>query len=136
MHISGCFANPVLDINDLNAGNVPLQLVHFISEGLEERDQVLAHTDMEPLGHATHTGLSVSSPSEFVSWLIETGEISKPDEGVNLGQALLENGIIHHGESRFMVFQSFSCAVSPMSVHIVNTASYCHCLLILRTSSQ
>ncbi|XP_056279866.1 phosphatidylinositol 3,4,5-trisphosphate-dependent Rac exchanger 1 protein isoform X1 [Pseudoliparis swirei] len=34
--------------------------------------------------------------NEFVSWLIENGEISKPDEGVNLGQALLENGIIHH----------------------------------------
>lgn len=36
--------------------------------------------------------------SEFVSWLTEIGEISKPEEGVNLGQALLENGIIHHGE--------------------------------------
>ncbi|KAG7283500.1 hypothetical protein CRUP_035293 [Coryphaenoides rupestris] len=34
--------------------------------------------------------------NEFVSWLLESGEISKPDEGVNLGQALLENGIIHH----------------------------------------
>uniref|UniRef100_A0A665VBP2 Phosphatidylinositol-3,4,5-trisphosphate-dependent Rac exchange factor 1 n=1 Tax=Echeneis naucrates TaxID=173247 RepID=A0A665VBP2_ECHNA len=34
--------------------------------------------------------------NEFVSWLIESGEISKPEEGVNLGQALLENGIIHH----------------------------------------
>uniref|UniRef100_A0A8C5E6E7 Phosphatidylinositol 3,4,5-trisphosphate-dependent Rac exchanger 1 protein n=1 Tax=Gouania willdenowi TaxID=441366 RepID=A0A8C5E6E7_GOUWI len=34
--------------------------------------------------------------NEFVSWLIESGEITKPDEGVNLGQALLENGIIHH----------------------------------------
>ncbi|XP_077568493.1 phosphatidylinositol 3,4,5-trisphosphate-dependent Rac exchanger 1 protein isoform X2 [Stigmatopora nigra] len=34
--------------------------------------------------------------NEFVSWLIENAEISKPDEGVNLGQALLENGIIHH----------------------------------------
>ncbi|KAG9460765.1 hypothetical protein GDO78_019685, partial [Eleutherodactylus coqui] len=34
--------------------------------------------------------------SEFVSWLMENGEISKPEEGVNLGQALLENGIIHH----------------------------------------
>ncbi|XP_029290903.1 phosphatidylinositol 3,4,5-trisphosphate-dependent Rac exchanger 1 protein [Cottoperca gobio] len=34
--------------------------------------------------------------NEFVSWLIESGEISKSDEGVNLGQALLENGIIHH----------------------------------------
>lgn len=38
--------------------------------------------------------------SEFVSWLIESGEISNPDEGVNLGQALLENGIIHHGETK------------------------------------
>ncbi|KAJ3586876.1 hypothetical protein NHX12_013268 [Muraenolepis orangiensis] len=34
--------------------------------------------------------------NEFVSWLMDSGEISKPDEGVNLGQALLENGIIHH----------------------------------------
>ncbi|KPP79998.1 phosphatidylinositol 3,4,5-trisphosphate-dependent Rac exchanger 1 protein-like, partial [Scleropages formosus] len=34
--------------------------------------------------------------NEFVSWLIENGEISKPEEGVNLGQALLENGLIHH----------------------------------------
>uniref|UniRef100_A0A8C8FHX4 Phosphatidylinositol-3,4,5-trisphosphate-dependent Rac exchange factor 1 n=1 Tax=Oncorhynchus tshawytscha TaxID=74940 RepID=A0A8C8FHX4_ONCTS len=34
--------------------------------------------------------------NEFVSWLTESGEISTPDEGVNLGQALLENGIIHH----------------------------------------
>ncbi|XP_068064220.1 phosphatidylinositol 3,4,5-trisphosphate-dependent Rac exchanger 1 protein isoform X2 [Anomalospiza imberbis] len=34
--------------------------------------------------------------NEFVSWLSEIGEISKPEEGVNLGQALLENGIIHH----------------------------------------
>uniref|UniRef100_A0A672IZW8 Phosphatidylinositol 3,4,5-trisphosphate-dependent Rac exchanger 1 protein n=1 Tax=Salarias fasciatus TaxID=181472 RepID=A0A672IZW8_SALFA len=34
--------------------------------------------------------------NEFVSWLIDSGEISKADEGVNLGQALLENGIIHH----------------------------------------
>ncbi|XP_053309033.1 phosphatidylinositol 3,4,5-trisphosphate-dependent Rac exchanger 1 protein [Spea bombifrons] len=34
--------------------------------------------------------------NEFVSWLMENGEISKAEEGVNLGQALLENGIIHH----------------------------------------
>ncbi|XP_054994912.1 phosphatidylinositol 3,4,5-trisphosphate-dependent Rac exchanger 1 protein [Sorex araneus] len=34
--------------------------------------------------------------NEFVSWLLEIGEISKTEEGVNLGQALLENGIIHH----------------------------------------
>lgn len=45
-------------------------------------------------------------PSEFVSWLIESGEISKPDEGVNLGQALLENGIIHHGERKGKSFTS------------------------------
>ncbi|XP_073439958.1 phosphatidylinositol 3,4,5-trisphosphate-dependent Rac exchanger 2 protein [Dendrobates tinctorius] len=34
--------------------------------------------------------------SEFVEWLLEIGEIHKAEEGVNLGQALLENGIIHH----------------------------------------
>ncbi|XP_043566293.1 phosphatidylinositol 3,4,5-trisphosphate-dependent Rac exchanger 1 protein [Chiloscyllium plagiosum] len=34
--------------------------------------------------------------NEFVSWLMDIGEISKAEEGVNLGQALLENGIIHH----------------------------------------
>uniref|UniRef100_UPI00358EF05E phosphatidylinositol 3,4,5-trisphosphate-dependent Rac exchanger 2 protein-like n=1 Tax=Myxine glutinosa TaxID=7769 RepID=UPI00358EF05E len=34
--------------------------------------------------------------TEFVTWLVEIGEVSKPEEGVNLGQALLENGIIHH----------------------------------------
>ena len=35
--------------------------------------------------------------SEFVSWLLEIGEIHRPEEGVHLGQAVLENGIIHHG---------------------------------------
>ncbi|XP_067836414.1 phosphatidylinositol 3,4,5-trisphosphate-dependent Rac exchanger 2 protein isoform X2 [Heptranchias perlo] len=34
--------------------------------------------------------------SEFVAWLMEIKEISKSEEGVHLGQALLENGIIHH----------------------------------------
>ncbi|XP_008579635.1 PREDICTED: phosphatidylinositol 3,4,5-trisphosphate-dependent Rac exchanger 2 protein [Galeopterus variegatus] len=34
--------------------------------------------------------------SEFVAWLLEIGEIHRPEEGVHLGQALLENGIIHH----------------------------------------
>ncbi|XP_077592217.1 phosphatidylinositol 3,4,5-trisphosphate-dependent Rac exchanger 2 protein [Stigmatopora nigra] len=34
--------------------------------------------------------------SEFVSWLMEMGETGNPEEGVHLGQALLENGIIHH----------------------------------------
>lgn len=38
-------------------------------------------------------------PSELVSWLMEIGETGNPEEGVHLGQALLENGIIHHGES-------------------------------------
>uniref|UniRef100_A0A8D3E4W7 Phosphatidylinositol-3,4,5-trisphosphate dependent Rac exchange factor 2 n=1 Tax=Scophthalmus maximus TaxID=52904 RepID=A0A8D3E4W7_SCOMX len=34
--------------------------------------------------------------SELVSWLMEIGETGNPEEGVHLGQALLENGIIHH----------------------------------------
>ncbi|XP_066534041.1 phosphatidylinositol 3,4,5-trisphosphate-dependent Rac exchanger 2 protein [Hoplias malabaricus] len=34
--------------------------------------------------------------SEFVAWLMDIGETDNPEEGVHLGQALLENGIIHH----------------------------------------
>jgi len=45
--------------------------------------------------------LSLCILSEFVSWLLESGEISKAEEGINLGQALLENGIIHHGKRTF-----------------------------------
>lgn len=41
--------------------------------------------------------LCLSFLSEFVSWLMEIGETNNPEEGVHLGQALLENGIIHHG---------------------------------------
>lgn len=65
--------------------------------------------------------------SEFVSWLIESGEISKPDEGVNLGQALLENGIIHHGEtnqnplSPHSVCPSFGAQLVPPLFYILFT---------------
>lgn len=45
-----------------------------------------------------HLIISFVPGSEFVAWLLEIGEISKTEEGINLGQALLENGIIHHGE--------------------------------------
>lgn len=41
--------------------------------------------------------------SEFVEWLLEIGEINRPEEGVNLGQALLENGIIHHGKVSLLI---------------------------------
>ena len=37
--------------------------------------------------------------AEFVVWLVEQGEVGKEDEAVILGQHLLENGIIHHGEA-------------------------------------
>lgn len=47
--------------------------------------------------------LSLCVLSEFVSWLLESGEISKAEEGINLGQALLENGIIHHGKRTFFI---------------------------------
>jgi phosphatidylinositol-3,4,5-trisphosphate-dependent Rac exchanger protein 1 len=33
---------------------------------------------------------------DFIKWLIEIGEASNGDEGVRLGQALLESGVIHH----------------------------------------
>nr|XP_023650355.1 phosphatidylinositol 3,4,5-trisphosphate-dependent Rac exchanger 2 protein [Paramormyrops kingsleyae] len=41
--------------------------------------------------------------SEFVSWLMEIGETDNLEEGVHLGQALLENGIVHHGEASLAI---------------------------------
>lgn len=35
---------------------------------------------------------------EFVRWLLLRNEVRKDEEGVILGQALLENGVIHHGK--------------------------------------
>ena len=35
---------------------------------------------------------------EFVKWLVLRKEVENADQGVILGQALLENGVIHHGE--------------------------------------
>lgn len=54
--------------------------------------------------------LSLCVLSEFVSWLLESEEISKAEEGINLGQALLENGIIHHGKRRFSLEEN--CVVT------------------------
>ena len=36
---------------------------------------------------------------DFSRWLIDIGEAGDTSEAVRLGQALLENGVIHHGES-------------------------------------
>ena len=44
----------------------------------------------------THT--KCFSGEELVGWLMKLGEVGNADEGVILGQALLENGVIHHGE--------------------------------------
>ena len=38
------------------------------------------------------------SGEELVGWLVKLEEVGNADEGVILGQALLENGVIHHGE--------------------------------------
>lgn len=66
--------------------------------------------------------------SEFVSWLIESGEISKPDEGVNLGQALLENGIIHHGETNQNPLSPHSVCPSFMPrLFRLHSIFYSHC---------
>ena len=35
--------------------------------------------------------------TDFSKWLIEIGEAGDSSEAVRLGQALLENGVIHHG---------------------------------------
>lgn len=61
-------------------------------------DDLQRHVSAYIQSEKANSFYSASLCSEFVSWLTEIGEISKPEEGVNLGQALLENGIIHHGE--------------------------------------
>lgn len=63
--------------------------------------------------------------SEFVSWLIDSGEISNPDEGVNLGQALLENGIIHHGETNQNPLSLPEC-LSSFNAQLVRLYSLFH----------
>ena len=40
------------------------------------------------------------SGCDFTRWLVEIGEAGDEKEGVRLGQALLENGIIHHGRRK------------------------------------
>ncbi len=41
--------------------------------------------------------------SDFGKWLIEIGEAGDAAEAVRLGQALLENGVIHHGMTTIIV---------------------------------
>lgn len=85
----------------------------------------ISKTDSERINALASSYASLSCvPSEFVSWLIESGEISKPDEGVNLGQALLENGIIHHGETK----------QNPLFLSLSLSPSYILSLLSLLTS--
>ena len=37
------------------------------------------------------------SGADFTKWLIEIGEAGDSNEAVRLGQAMLESGVIHHG---------------------------------------
>jgi len=43
------------------------------------------------------------SGEELVAWLLQHGEGDKVEEAVFLGQALLENGLIHHGKCMHLV---------------------------------
>ena len=44
---------------------------------------------------------------EFIKWLQIRKEVVKVEEGVILGQALLEHGVIHHGEGREGEWEEF-----------------------------
>lgn len=73
--------------------------------------------------------------SEFVSWLLEIGEIHRPEEGVHLGQALLENGIIHHGN--YFINYLFNTFIHHMYLNPIHQFSLqfpiLGCLLFLTT---
>lgn len=44
---------------------------------------------------------------DFTNWLVEIGEAGDTNEGVRLGQALLESGVIHHGTTCFNIIVLF-----------------------------
>lgn len=114
------------------------------ARGTMSKMVTISKTDSEEMNAFASSYASLSwVPSEFVSWLIESGEISKPDEGVNLGQALLENGIIHHGETKQNnLFLSLPfCPSFFLLVFVRVLGTYCHpflsyCLLIFLYSLQ
>ena len=57
-------------------------------------------SDHVPKDHKVRlkTYLKSFTGEEFIKWLQIRKEVEKVEEGVILGQALLEHGVIHHGE--------------------------------------
>lgn len=73
--------------------------------------------------------------SEFVSWLLEIGEIHRPEEGVHLGQALLENGIIHHGNYciTYLIYLARNCIYfNEMICLVYNNSSHYKMLMFFQ----
>ena len=55
----------------------------------------------------------VFTGEQLVAWLVEIKEVADSDEALFLGQALLENGIIHHGRFPHTPCRSHLFAPSP-----------------------
>ena len=57
----------------------------------------------------------VFTGEQLVTWLVEDREVADSDEALFLGQALLENGIIHHGGPPLSYLTSHIITPSPHS---------------------
>lgn len=56
--------------------------------------------------------------SEMIDWLIQEGEVENRQEAVELGRALLEHGIIQHGEPGWEARDERGCGgTDPHSCH-------------------
>lgn len=72
------------------------------------------------------THQSTFTGQEFVGWLVEKKEVSNNDEAVLLGQALLENGVMHHSELWGCVIMCNYVLI--FTVHIIMYNVICHSL--------
>ena len=53
--------------------------------------------------------------SDLVTWLVMTKEASDDEQAVIMGQALLESGLIHHGDCYVYCMHSNCCALKQYS---------------------
>lgn len=60
---------------------------------------------------------------EMVDWLLERGEVERRDEGVEVMQKLLENGVIHHGVCSYTTI-----CVGVSYVHVCVCVLGCICV--------
>lgn len=64
---------------------------------------------------------------EMVDWLLERGEVERREEGVEVMQKLLENGVIHHGVCWYMTMGRCELCLCTLC-----TGLYMCCVVVCR----